>query len=246
MIIDTIEGKIALVTGASQGIGKASSIALARSKARVILVARNKEKLLQTQAEINLLGGKSEVIVADFSREEQVNALFDQIEADYGTLDILINNAGIASKRRIEEVSMDEFDYMMKVNLRHVFLACCRAARLMKKKQDGYIINIASVSGFKAYEKQGAYGISKHGVMGLTKSLAVDLHADNIRISAIMPGGVDTEMMRNVGRADLTFSQLMNPDKIAHTILYLLSLWHTNAAVDQIYIRRKTRRPFCY
>jgi 3-oxoacyl-[acyl-carrier protein] reductase len=239
-----LKGKIALITGASRGMGKAISIAVARSEARVILVARNKEKLQQVREEISQFDGKSEIITADFSKEEDVNNLFNKVEDSYGRLDILVNNAAIASKGSIEDVSMEEYDYLMNVNLRNVFLACKRAVKLMKKNSSGYIINISSVSGIKAYEKQGVYGISKHGVMGLTKSLAVDLQSQNIRVSAIMPGSVDTDMMRNSGRTDLNLSKVMKPEDIANTVLYLLSLWNTNAAVDEIYIRRITKKPF--
>ena len=244
MSIVDLNDKIILVTGASRGMGKAISIAIAKSGAKVILVARNEKKLQQVQEEINQLDGESDIIRADFSKEDDVNSLFDLVESRYGRLDALINNAAVASKGSIEDVSMDEFDYMMNVNLRNVFLACKRAVKLMKKNKSGYIINIASVSGIKAYEKQGAYGISKHGVMGLTKSFAVDLQLKNIRVSAIMPGSVNTDMMRNSGRTDIDFSKVMAPEDIAQTVLYLLSLWDTNAAVDEIYIRRKTKKPF--
>jgi len=244
MSIVDLNDKIILVTGASRGMGKAISTAIAKSGAKVILVARNEKKLQQVKEEINQLDGESDIIRADFSKEDDVNSLFDLVESRYGRLDALINNAAVASKGSIEDVSMDEFDYMMNVNLRNVFLACKRAVKLMKKNKSGYIINISSVSGIKAYEKQGAYGISKHGVMGLTKSFAVDLQLKNIRVSAIMPGSVNTDMMRNSGRTDIDFSKVMVPEDIAQTVLYLLSLWDTNAAVDEIYIRRKTKKPF--
>jgi NAD(P)-dependent dehydrogenase (short-subunit alcohol dehydrogenase family) len=233
-----------VVTGASRGMGRAISIAIAKAGAKVLLIARNQERLQLVKGEISLFNGKSEIVPADFSKEEDVNKLFDMVESQYGRLDILVNNAAIASKGSIEDVSMEEYDYLMNVNLRNVFLACRRAVKLMKKNSSGYIINISSVSGIKAYEKQGVYGISKHGVMGLTKSLAVDLQSKNIRVSAIMPGSVDTDMMRNSGRTDLNLSKVMKPEDIANTVLYLLSLWNTNAAVDEIYIRRITKKPF--
>lgn len=239
-----LEGKIAVVTGASRGMGRAISIAIAKAGVKVLLIARNQERLQLVKEEISRFNGKSEIITADFSKEEDVNNLFDKIEGCYGRLDILVNNAAVASKGSIEDIPMEEYDYLMNVNLRNVFIACKRAVKLMKKNSNGYIINISSVSGIKAYEKQGVYGISKHGVMGLTKSLAVDLQPNNIRVSAIMPGSVDTDMMRNSGRTDLDFSNVMVPEDIANTVLYLLSLWETNAAVDEIYIRRKTKKPF--
>lgn len=243
MRIDNLKDKVVLVTGASRGIGKAISIAIAQSGAEVILVARDEERLKQVKEEINHFKGKAVVIKADFSKENEVIQLFEQIKKKYQCLDVLINNAGIASFGNTEDFPIEEFDKIMNVNIRSVFLACQKAIKLMKKKNNGYIINISSVVGFKGYNKQCAYGISKHGVMGLTKSLAVELQEQNIRVSAILPGGVNTDMVGDA-RPDLDLSVLIDPKEIAHTILYLLSLWDTNAAVDQIYIRRNKSKPF--
>ena len=243
MRIDNLKDKIVLVTGASRGIGKAISIAVAQSGAEVILVARDEEKLKQVKEKINHFKGKAVVIKADFSKENEVIRLFEQIKKKYQRLDVLINNAGVASFGNTEDFPIEEFDKIMNVNIRSVFLACQKAIKLMKEKNNGYIINISSVVGFKGYNEQCAYGISKHGVMGLTKSLAVELQEQNIRVSAILPGGVYTDMVGDA-RPDLDISVLIDPKEIAHTILYLLSLWDTNAAVDQIYIRRNKSKPF--
>ena len=243
MRINNLKDKVILVTGASRGIGKAISIAVAQSGAEVILVARDEEKLKQVKEEINHFKGKAVVIKADFSKENEVIQLFEQIKKKYQRLDVLINNAGVASFGNTEDFPIEEFDKIMNVNIRSVFLACQKAIKLMKEKNNGYIINISSVVGFKGYNEQCAYGISKHGVMGLTKSLAVELQEQNIRVSAILPGGVYTDMVGDA-RPDLDISVLIDPKEIAHTILYLLSLWDTNAAVDQIYIRRNKSKPF--
>jgi 3-oxoacyl-[acyl-carrier protein] reductase len=243
MHVDNLKDKIVLVTGASRGIGKAISIAIAQSGAEVILVARDEEKLKQVKEEINHFKRKAVVIKADFSKENEVIQLFEQIKKKYQRLDVLINNAGIASFGNTEDFPIEEFDKIMNVNIRSVFIACQKAIKLMKEKNNGYIINISSVVGFKGYNEQCAYGISKHGIMGLTKSLAVELQEQNIRVSAILPGGVYTDMVADA-RPDLDPSVLIDPKEIAHTILYLLSLWDTNAAVDQIYIRRSKSKPF--
>lgn len=243
MRINNLKDKIVLVTGASRGIGKAISIAVAQSGAEVILVARDEEKLKQVKEEINHFKGKAVVIKADFSKENEVIQLFEQIKKKYQRLDVLINNAGVASFGNTEDFPIEEFDKIMNVNIRSVFLACQKAIKLMKEKNSSYIINISSVVGFKGYNEQCAYGISKHGVMGLTKSLAVELQEQNIRVSAILPGGVYTDIVGDA-RPDLDISVLIDPKEIAHTILYLLSLWDTNAAVDQIYIRRNKSKPF--
>jgi len=241
--VDNLKDKIILVTGASRGIGKAISIAVAQSGAEVILTARDEEKLKQVKEEINHFKGKAVVIKADFSKENEVIQLFEQIKKKYQRLDVLINNAGVASFGSTEDFPIKEFDKIMNVNIRSVFLACQKAIKLMKEKNNGYIINISSLAGVKGYNEQCAYGISKHGVMGLTKSLAVELQEQNIRISAILPGGVHTDMIGDA-RPDLDLSVLIDPKEIAHTVLYLLSLWDTNAAVDQICIRRSNGEPF--
>ena len=243
MRIENLKDKIILVTGASRGIGKAISLAVAQSGAKIILVARDEEKLKKVKEEINHLKGKAEVIKADLSKENEVIHLFEQIKKRYQRLDVLINNAGIATVGITEDFSIDEFDKVMNINVRSVFLACQKAIKLMKEVNSGYIINISSVVGFKGYKGQCAYGISKHGVMGLTKSLAAELQEQNIRVSAILPGAVNTKMVSDA-RPDLDASVLIDPKEIAHTVLYLLSLWDTNAAVDQIYIRRSKSKPF--
>ena len=243
MRIKNLKDKIILVTGASRGIGKAISLAVAQSGAKIILVARDEEKLKKVKEEINHLKGKAEAIKADLSKENEVIHLFEQIKKRYQRLDVLINNAGIATVGITEDFSIDEFDKVMNINVRSVFLACQKAIKLMKEVNSGYIINISSVVGFKGYKGQCAYGISKHGIMGLTKSLAAELQEQNIRVSAILPGAVNTQMVSDA-RPDLDASVLIDPKEIAHTVLYLLSLWDTNAAVDQIYIRRSKSKPF--
>jgi 3-oxoacyl-[acyl-carrier protein] reductase len=130
----------------------------------------------------------------------------------------------------------------MQVNTKAVFLCCQQALRLMIPRRQGYIINISSVVGFKGYPNQAAYTASKHAVMCLTKSLAVEAQEHGIRVSAILPGGADTQMIADA-RPDLDPRILLQPEDIAHTVLYLLSL-SDRAAVDQIYIRRRGSQPF--
>ena len=131
---------------------------------------------------------------------------------------------------------------MLNTNIRGTFLCCREALKLMLAAKRGYIINIASVVGFKGYPSQAAYTASKHAVMGLTKSLAAEVQGQGIRISAILPGGVDTQMATDA-RPDLNREELLQPEDIAQGVLYLLSL-SERAAVDQIYIRRRNSTPF--
>ena len=133
-------------------------------------------------------------------------------------------------------------DTLLAVNVKGLFLCCQQAMRLMVPARTGYIINISSVVGFKGYANQAAYAASKHAVMGITKSLAVEAQPHGIRVSAILPGAVDTGLMDAL-RPDLDKALLMRPEDVADTVLFLLSL-SDSAAIDEIYIRRRTSAPF--
>ena len=241
MTVD-LKGKTALVTGSGRGIGKSIAIALAEAGAEVAVAARTSQEVEKTVSEIGANGGKASAMTADISSEEDVRALFDRIRNESGKLDILVNNAGIGIYGRVDQVSAEDIDNVLGVNLKGTFLCCREAMNMMMPCKSGYIINISSVVGFRGYENQGVYTASKHGVMGLTKTLAVEAQEHGVRVSAILPGGVDTEMVRRA-RPDLDTSVLLYPEDIAGTVLYLLSL-SDRAAVDQIYIRRWASKPF--
>ncbi len=157
-------------------------------------------------------------------------------------MDILVNNAGIGLFGPLEEFSLDDWERVMAVNLRSVFLCSREAILRMKPAGRGHIINISSVVGLKGYVNQGAYTASKHGVVGLTKVLAAELQPLGIKVSAVCPGGVDTELVTRA-RPDLDRSRLLKPEDVADTVLYLLGL-PDRAAVDLIYLRRSTSAPF--
>ncbi len=237
-----LEGRVALVTGAGRGIGRAICESLSRAGASVVAVARTAQQIEGVVRELVDRGGSAVAIRADVAEEGDVQVLFDQVRARFGRLDVLINNAGQGRFGPLEEFSAADFDRVVAVNLRGTFLCCRQAARMMIAQRAGYIINISSVVGFKGYPNQSAYTAAKHGVLGLTKSLAAELHRHGVRVSAVLPGGVDTELVR-AARPDLDRSALMQPDDIAQTVLYLLSL-SDRAAVDQIYIRRRGSQPF--
>ena len=160
----------------------------------------------------------------------------------FGRLDVLINNAGIGRFGPLVDFASADLRQLAAVNLLGTFWCCQQAMRLMIPQRRGYIINISSVVGFKGYPNQAAYTATKHAVMGLTKSLAVEAQAHGIRVSAILPGGVDTGLAAGA-RPDLDPSILLQPEDIAQTVMFLLSL-SERAAIDEIYVRRRTSQPF--
>ncbi len=237
-----LQGQTALVTGGGRGIGRAVAKAVASKGARVFLAARTASELESTVEEIRAGGGLAEPVPTDLASEQDILSLFAGIRKQTDRLDILINNAGVGIFGPIVDFASADFDKVMRVNAKAAFLCCQQALRLMIPKRSGYIINISSVVGIKGYPNQGAYTASKHAILGLTKSLAVEAQEQGIRVSAILPGGVHTRLVADA-RPDLDPQILMQPEDIAHTVLFLLSL-SDRAAIDQIYIRRSGSKPF--
>ncbi len=237
-----ISGRVALVTGAGRGIGRSISLALAAAGARVFLTSRTASQLDDTAREIRAGGHEAEYLPADVSSEDGVEELFLRLKERFGRLDVVVNNAGTGISGPLAEFSAADFDTLMAINARGVFLCCRKAMQMMVPDRSGYIINISSVVGFKGYANQAAYAASKHAVMGITKALAVEAQPHGIRVSAILPGAVDTGLMDAL-RPDLDKALLMKPEDVADAVLFLLSL-SESAAVDEIYIRRRTSAPF--
>ncbi len=232
-----------MVTGASRGIGRSITRALAGCGASVVALARDEQRLGELCTQIGAEGGTAIPARADVSAPADVSRAFALLDDTFGgRLDILVNNAGIGLFGRLEEFSLEQWEQVMAVNLRSAFLCCREAVGRMRQTGRGYVINIASVVGLKGYVSQGAYTASKHGVVGLTKTLAAELHGQGIKVSVICPGGVDTQLIGEA-RPDLDRTQLMQPQDIADTVLYLLAL-PPRATVDMIYIRRTGSAPF--
>jgi 3-oxoacyl-[acyl-carrier protein] reductase len=237
-----LSGQVALVTGAGRGIGRSVALALADAGADLFLTARTGDQLEEVAREIRGKGRRAEYRAADIASAAGVARAFDELVRHYGRLDVLVNNAGLGLGGPLMDFPEAGFDTLMAVNVKGLFLCCQRAMRLMVPAKRGYIVNISSVVGFKGYPNQAAYAASKHAVMGITKSLAVEAQPSGIRVSAILPGGVDTELMGAL-RPDLDRAALMRPEDVADAVLFLLSLSPT-AAVDEIYIRRRSSSPF--
>ena len=242
MKTSSLQGKVALITGASRGIGKAITMALASEGVVIAATARAEEKLRDVRQTIETAGGKACTIVADLADPSSPKSIIDQTIAQCGRLDILINNAGIVTQGPLLEASLEEWDRLMAVNARAPFLLCKEAVPHLKAAGEGTIIQIVSVVGVKAYVNQGIYTASKHAFMGMSKVLAQEVQADNIRVHTILPGGVATDMVGQV-RPDLNLSELMSPEDIADIVMFLVT-HRCNAVVDDIHVRRASSAPW--
>jgi len=235
---ERLAGTIAIVTGASRGIGRAISIALAEEAATIVLVARASDKLQEADEKVTQAGGRSRIVVTELTDEESIKGLVKYTEAEFGRLDVLVNNAGITHSARLEETATEDWERLMWVNARAPFILCREALALLRKSPAGYIINIASVVGVKGYPLQSAYTSSKHALRGMTISLSEELRDSNIRVHLLCPGGVDTDMVARV-RPDIHKDELIKPEEIAELVLYLVT-HRGNAVIDELHIRRAT------
>ena len=232
-----LEGKIAVVTGSSSGIGKAIALRFGEEGATVVVAARRVDLCQQTVAQIKQAGGSAYAQQTDISQEEQVDALMQETIARFGRLDILVNNAGVVGGGgRLADTSTKVFDEVMGTNLRGTFF-CCRAGfQQMKRQRGGLIINISSVAGVQAWAGTGTYSASKHGIMALTKSLADEGRAFHIKVSAICPAGVADELV-DATPEEILNSERINPYDVAETAIFLATLG-SHTVVQQIVLDR--------
>ena len=235
-----LDGRLAAVTGGGRGIGRSIALRLASLGAATVVAGPTQTHLDETVSLARSAGGTAIAIRADLAKEEDVLSLFAEISR-LGKLDILINNAGIGRFGRLVDTTAEEWDFVMSVNLRGAFL-CGREAMRAMTGRGGRIVNIASVVGLKGYTDQGAYTASKHGLVGLSKVMALEGMKDNIITQVIAPGGVDTELIGDA-RPDLDRSGLMTPDDIADSVEFLLGQ-EGNAVIDLIQLHRKSSTPW--
>ena len=189
-----LQGKIAIVTGGTKGIGRAIAESLVNEGVNVCISARSRHEIDESIAELRSAGkGSATGVVADVCNHSQVKAVFELTCAEFGGLDILINNAGIGLFQTVEEMSPEDFRSVLETNLFGVFYCCHEAIPLMKKRGGGYIINISSLAGVNAHPKMAAYNASKFGLNGFSEALMQEVRHDGIKVSYIMPGSVNTE-----------------------------------------------------
>jgi 3-oxoacyl-[acyl-carrier protein] reductase len=225
-----LEGKVALVTGAGRGIGKAIAISLARSGCRVILTARSRDQLDEVRMMICADGGAAVAIPADLTRDDELEFLLAESAKAGGSADILINNAGWGKRAPVIRASVEDWDQTFRLNLRAPMILAQRLLPAMIAKGAGAVINIGSVSGKTGEANGAAYAASKFGLIGFTQSLYEEVREHGIKVSVILPGFVDTPMIPPVKHLDR--SKMIQADDIAQAVHYVLSSRATSCPVE--------------
>jgi 3-oxoacyl-[acyl-carrier protein] reductase len=226
-----LEGQVALVTGGTRGIGLAIAQSLIEAGARTIICARSKDSVEKALKALSPLG-EVRGIAADVAREEQVQKLFEFVDETYGSLDVLINNAGIGIFKSVGELTPEEWKKVIETNLNSAFFCSHAALPRLKKSKAPYIINISSLAGKNPFAGGAAYNASKFGMNGFSEALFLDHRQDDVRVSYIMPGSVDTDFSPRSKSA----SWKIAPEDIATLVLSVLRM-PTRTMVSRIEVR---------
>ncbi|PWK87613.1 SDR family NAD(P)-dependent oxidoreductase [Fulvimonas soli] len=196
-----LNGRVALVTGASSGIGEATALELARQGARVAVAARRRDRLDTLAKQLDALGAAPLVLPADLADEAAAQRVVKETEAHYGRLDVLVNNAGVMYLEPVAEADLGRWRHMLELNLLGLIAATQAALAGMRARRDGHIVNIASTAGRVANPNAGGYAATKFGVVAFSEALRREAYKDNIRVSVIEPGAVATELREHIGHA---------------------------------------------
>lgn len=225
-----LDNRTALVTGASQGIGEAIARLLARQGARVVLAARNEERLKRLAAEIDAGGGCARPLVLDVTQPETFAERLKTLPEDYAAVDVLVNNAGITADNLLLRMSLDDWERVLRTNLTGAFALTKEVVRGMVKRRWGRVINVSSVVGMMGNAGQANYAAAKAGLIGFSKSLARELGSRNVTVNVVAPGYIQTAMtdkLPDSAREELTgaiaLKRLGTVDDVAWAVLFLAS-----------------------
>jgi len=220
--MSTLQDKVVLVTGAGQGLGAAICKTLSEEKMTVILTDVKAERLERTTKEITDQGCRAVSFLMNVGDEESVKEVFKRVVEEYGKIDVVINNAGIDYTKSIEELSLDEWDQVMRVNLRGPFLVSKTAFPYLKENGKGHIVNIVSTASKRAWANASPYHASKWGLLGFSHALHVEGRKENIKVTAVIAGGMKTPFLLE-RFPDIDTNLLQDPKNVADTIRYVLS-----------------------
>jgi 3-oxoacyl-[acyl-carrier protein] reductase len=219
------EGKVAVVTGGSRGIGRAVALALAKEGANVVLAARDREHLLSVAREVESLGRRVLPVAGDLRLEESVETLREKTLAAFGTVDILVNNAGVGKYGPLLDFTPEDYDWIMDTNMRSSFLVTRAFLPTLLEKKSGDLVFVASVAGLKGLPHEAVYCASKFAQVGFAQALDHELREKGIRVSVVAPGGVRTEFAFGTGRTpgDPRLETFLRPEEVADAVVFALS-----------------------
>ncbi len=243
-----LDGKVAVITGASSGIGEATAEALAAEGASVVVAARREDRLSDLVERINGNGGKALPVECDVTDEEQAHGLIQKAKDEYGQVDILVNNAGVMQLSKVEKGLSDEWRRMFDVNVLGLLYATDAAVQVMKEQGSGHLVNVSSVAGRRSRATTGVYSGTKFAVNAISEALRQELLEDSIRVTIVEPGAVETELATHItdeeaqeALSGLLKLDILQPEDIANAIAYAVTQ-PERVSVNEVLIR-PTQQP---
>lgn len=222
---EPLKGKVAVVTGAGRGIGAATALALGRAGARIVATARTAAELDKVVEQLHAIGGDGLAVVADLTREEDVDRLQSAAIDRYGQVDILINNAGVGKYGPLSSLTAADYDWMMNTNMRSSFLCASAFLPGMLERRQGWIVFVGSVAGLKGLPHESVYCATKFAQIGFAQALDYETRDQGVKISVVAPGGVHTTFAFGTGRTenDPRLDGMMDPEDVAEAVLFAVT-----------------------